>query len=114
MDHTAWPRAARLAPRMQRHGDEVPRRNARHPHGRRRQHVPAPRERDRAERRRDRKDVRQLLAPRRAPPCRRREDVEEQRELLHASRPPREGLLSARDPVPPVSYTHLTLPTKRI
>ncbi len=56
VDDRARPREARLAPRVQRDVDEVPRRDPRHPHRRRRQHLPAPRERDRAERRRDRED----------------------------------------------------------
>ena len=52
------PGAAGLAHRVLGDEHEVPRRALRHPHGRRRQHLPAPRERDRAERGRDRQAVR--------------------------------------------------------
>ncbi len=60
VDDRARPRAPRLAPRVQRDVDEVPRRDVRHPHRRRRQHLPAPRERDRPERGRDGEAVREV------------------------------------------------------
>ena len=63
----------------------------RHPHRRRRQHLPAPRERDRAERGGDGEAVRRRLAARRAPDRRRREDGEVEGQLLHARRRPRAG-----------------------
>ena len=78
--------AARLAHRVLGDEHEVPRRALRHPHRRRGQHLPAPRERDRPERGRDRAALRRRLAARRAPDRRRREDGEVEGQLLHARR----------------------------
>ena len=68
--------------------------------GRRRQRLPAPRERDRPERGGDGEAVREDVAPRRAPDRRRREDGEVEGELLHAPRRPRARLLAPGDPLP--------------
>ena len=73
----------------------------RHPHGRRRQHLPAPRERDRPERGGDGRAVRRPLAPRRAPDRRRREDGEVEGQLLHARRRPGATQRPRRVAVPP-------------
>ena len=59
---------ARLAHRMLGDEHDPPRPVVRHPHRRRRPHLPAPRGRDRPERGRDRADVRPDLAPLRPPP----------------------------------------------
>ena len=72
-------------------------RDLRHPLRRRRQHLPAPRERDRAERVGHRRAVRPLLAARRAPDRRRPEDVEVAGQPVHARRPARPA---ARDRAP--------------
>src|SRR3569832_2132526 len=73
----------RLAHRVFRHVDQVPRRSLRHPRRRRGPHVPAPRERDRAERGRDRPSLRQLLDAQRLRADQRREDVEVARKFLY-------------------------------
>ena len=87
------PRPARLASRVLGDGPAPARRAAhRHPLRRRRSHLPASRERDRAERRGDEQTVRALLDARRAPADRRREDVEVARQRLQPSRHRREGL----------------------
>ena len=72
----------------------------RHPHRRGRQHLSAPRERDRAERGGDGRAVRRRLAPRRAPDRRRREDVEVEGQLLHARRRARAARRPGRRAVP--------------
>ena len=63
----------------------------RHPRRRLGPAVPAPRERDRAERGRQREAVRELLDARGVPQHGRREDVEVARQLLHRARGPREA-----------------------
>ena len=73
-----------LAHRVLGDEHEVPRRDLRHPLRRRRQHLPAPRERDRAERVGHRQAVRAHLAARRAPDRRRPEDVEVAGQPVHA------------------------------
>ena len=78
---------AGLAPRVLGDGAAAARRAAdRHPRRRHRPDLPAPRERDRAERGRDRQAVLALLGPRRVPARRRPEDVEVARQHLHDSR----------------------------
>ena len=62
--------------------------------------LPAPRERDRAERVGDRRAVRPRLAALRAPDRRRPEDVEVARQPVHAGRPPGARLFGARRPLP--------------
>ena len=74
---------ARMAHRVLGDGAAAARRVAdRHPYRRHRSGVPAPRERDRAERGRDRPAVLALLGAHRAPAGRRPEDVEVARQLL--------------------------------
>ena len=65
-----------------------------------RPHLPAPRERDRAERVRHGQAVRAALDARRAPARRERDDVEEQGQLLHDPRPAGAGPPARRDPLP--------------
>ncbi len=78
---------AGLAPRVLGHGASAARRAAdRHPHRGDRFDLPAPRERDRAERGGHRQALLALLVSRRVPDCRRAEDVEVARQHLHDSR----------------------------
>ena len=84
---------SRLAPRVLGDGAAAARRAAdRHPRRRHRSDLPASRERDRAERGRDRQAVLALLGARRVPDRRRAEDVEVARQHLHDSRRRRERL----------------------
>ena len=84
-------RAAGVAHRVL--GDVVPRarRAVRHPRRRLGPAVPAPRERDRAERGRARQRLRELLDARRVPQHGPREDVEVARQLLHHARRARQA-----------------------
>ena len=84
-DFGVGPGPAGLAHRVLGDGAAAARRHDRHPLRRRRPHLPAPRERDRAERRRHRQAVLAVLGPRRAPhPGRWREDVEVAGQRVHA------------------------------
>ena len=75
-----------LAHRVLGHGHEAPGRDPRHPRRRAGPDLPAPRERDRAERGRHRQAVRELLDRERHGEPRRREDVEERRATSSSSR----------------------------
>ena len=70
------PGPPRVAHRVLRHVHAVPRRDVRPSRRRRGPHLPAPRERDRPVRRRDRQALRALLGPQRLRQPERREDVE--------------------------------------
>ncbi len=97
---------AGLAHRVLGDGAEAARRASRHPHRRRGPDLPAPRERDRAERGRDRPPVGAPLGARRVPDGGGREDVQEPGQLLHAARPGGAGRraddVSLRDPEQPL------------
>ena len=94
-------RAPRVAPRMLGHGPAAARRAShRHPLRRRRPHLSASRERDRAERGRDEEAVRAFLDARRASSDRRREDVEIARQRVQSSRYPGERLSGIDPPLP--------------
>ena len=109
------PRPSRLAHRVLGDGAAAAGRAAdRYPCGRRRSDLSAPRERDRAERRRHQRAVRALLGARRAPVRREREDVEVARQRLHAcrdrgARPPAVGaaLPAAVVALPQAAQLHL-------
>ena len=92
------PRPPRLAHRVLGDGAAPARaRTDRHPLRRRRPDLPAPRERDRPGRRRDRPAVLAVLVPRRAPAHgRRREDVEVGGQRLHDPRHPRRRAIARR------------------
>ncbi len=94
------PRTPGLAHRVL--GDErrLPRRDFRHPLRRRRQPLPAPRERDRPERVGERRALRAHLAALGAPDRRRPEDVEVAGQLLHSLRPSGAWHLAARPALP--------------
>ena len=89
-------RASGLAPRVLGHGDEVPRRDARHSWRRRRPRLSASRGRDRAVRGGDRSAVFALLVPRRVPAGRRHQDVQADRQRLDGFGPAREGHFGGR------------------
>src|SRR2546430_16497575 len=76
----------RLAHRVQRDGDRVAWGSDRHPLRRRGQYFSASRSRDRAERRRDRQKIRELLAALRAFAGRRPKDGEVVRQFLYCAR----------------------------
>ena len=76
-------RLPRLAHRVLGHVDQVPRAALRHPHRRRRQHIPPPRGRDRPERGVHRRPGGRHLGTRPAPARRRREDGQVDRQLVH-------------------------------
>src|SRR5258708_37008720 len=79
--------------------DEIFGRDFRYSRGRRRPDLSPSRERDRAERRRDGKAVRALLAAHRAPQSRRRNDVQVKGKLLPLSQPPSQGQFAAGPPL---------------
>src|SRR5260221_4889365 len=87
-----WRGPAGLAHRMLGDGDEVSGRHAGYSHGWHRSGVPAPRERDCAERGSHRKAIREVLAARRAFAGGRREDVQVAGEFLHPAGSFREGV----------------------
>ena len=94
-------RPARLAPRMLGDGASPAGRAAdRHPLRRRRSHLPASRERDRAERRRDQQTVRPVLDARRTSPDRRREDVEVAWQRVQPARHSGEGISAVDAAIP--------------
>ncbi len=87
VDRRRSARPAGLAPRVLGDGAAAAGRVAdRHPRRRHRPHFSPPRERDRAERGRDRQAVLALLGPRRVPARGRAEDVEVAREHVHDPR----------------------------
>ena len=95
------PGPARLAHRVLGHERQVSREDVRHPLRRRRQHLPAPRERDRPIRGGQRRQVRRLLAPLPPPRRRRREDVEIEGQFLYPGGHPGQGLRAVRRPLSP-------------
>ena len=88
-------RSARLAHRMLRHEHGPPRDVVRYPHRRHRPDLPAPRGRDRPERRRDRPAIRQHLAALRAPAVERHEDGQVDGEHRPAERAVRGGRVAS-------------------
>ncbi len=81
----------------------------RHPHRRRRQHLPPPRKRNRPVRGRHRRAVRSLLAARRTPRRRGREDGQIEGQLLHPARSSRE---QGHDPVV-IRYLLISVPYRQ-